>query len=117
MTSGAPSTILNVDDTEVARYTKHRTLSHAGFKVVDAVSGGQALELIDSLHPDLVLLDVRLPDINGIEVCRIIKARWPSTVVLHPASESCAWHAWRWRRGSSHSSAQETAMARAAQVR
>ena len=84
MTSGAPSTILNVDDTEVARYTKHRTLSHAGFKVVDAVSGGQALELIDSLHPDLVLLDVRLPDINGIEVCRIIKARWPSTVQLSP---------------------------------
>lgn len=86
MTSGAPSTILNVDDTEVARYTKHRTLSHAGFKVVDAVSGGQALELIDSLHPDLVLLDVRLPDINGIEVCRIIKARWPSTVVLQTSA-------------------------------
>jgi DNA-binding response OmpR family regulator len=86
MTPGSPSTILNVDDTEVARYTKHRTLSHAGFTVVDAVSGGQALEKVESIRPDLVLLDVRLPDINGIEVCRIIKARWPSTVVLQTSA-------------------------------
>lgn len=86
MTAGAPSTILNVDDTEVARYTKHRTLAHAGFTVVDAASGGQALEMVESIRPDLVLLDVRLPDINGIEVCRIIKARWPSTVVLQTSA-------------------------------
>ncbi len=86
MTLGSPSTILNVDDTEVARYTKNRTLTHAGFKVMDAVSGGQALEMVESIRPDLVLLDVRLPDINGIEVCRIIKARWPSTVVLQTSA-------------------------------
>lgn len=85
-TTGAPPTILNVDDTEVARYTKNRTLTHAGFKVVDAGTGGQGLDLVETLRPDLVLLDVRLPDINGIEVCRIIKARWPSTVVLQTSA-------------------------------
>ena len=84
--NGAPPTILNVDDTEVARYTKNRTLTHAGFTVVDAGTGGQGLELVETLRPALVLLDVRLPDINGIEVCRIIKARWPNTVVLQTSA-------------------------------
>lgn len=80
------SLILNVDDTEAARYAKHRTLTHAGFLVEDAGSGAEALHKVEALRPDLVLLDVRLPDISGIEVCKQIKQRWPATAVLQTSA-------------------------------
>jgi DNA-binding response OmpR family regulator len=84
--NAASMTILNADDNEVARYTKNRTLRHAGFNVVDAVSGAEALEFMESLHPPLVLLDVKLGDISGIEVCKIIKKKWPGTIVLQTSA-------------------------------
>ena len=67
------STILNVDDTEAQRYATSRVLRHAGFKVEEASSGKQALEMAAN-QPDLVILDVNLPDISGFEVCRRIRA-------------------------------------------
>ena len=66
--------ILNVDDNDGARYAKTRILSRAGFNVIEAGTGTTALERVRAESPDLVLLDVKLPDINGLEVCRQIKA-------------------------------------------
>ena len=66
--------ILNVDDNDGARYAKTRILQSAGFRVVEAENGTDALAFVLRDEPDLVLLDVKLPDINGIEVCRRIKA-------------------------------------------
>jgi len=66
--------ILNVDDNDGARYAKTRILQSAGFRVVEAENGTDALDIARRDEPDLVLLDVKLPDINGIEVCRRIKA-------------------------------------------
>jgi PAS domain S-box-containing protein len=66
--------ILNVDDNDGARYAKTRILQSAGFRVVEAENGTDALAFVRRDEPDLVLLDVKLPDINGIEVCRRIKA-------------------------------------------
>ncbi|MFZ6647686.1 response regulator [Undibacterium sp. TJN25] len=74
--------ILNVDDEHGARYAKTRVLQNAGFTVIEAVNGTQALEMVQSHDPDLVLLDVRLPDINGLEVCRRIKSDPASAAVL-----------------------------------
>ncbi len=68
------SLILNVDDNEGARYAKSRMLIRAGFKVIEAASGSAALARARADNPDLVLLDVKLPDINGMEVCRQLKA-------------------------------------------
>nr|WP_315402044.1 response regulator [uncultured Duganella sp.] len=65
--------ILNVDDNDGARYVKTRILQGAGFKVVEAANGTDGLALARQMLPALVLLDVKLPDINGIEVCRRIK--------------------------------------------
>ena len=56
---------------------KGRTLRHAGYEVVDAACGADALALTEQLRPALVVLDVRMPDMSGIEVCRSIKQRWP----------------------------------------
>ena len=78
--------ILNVDDTEGARYAKGRSLRHAGFEVVDASCGREALALVEQLRPPLVVLDVHMPDISGIEVCKIIKKRWPKTMVLQTSA-------------------------------
>jgi DNA-binding response OmpR family regulator/two-component sensor histidine kinase len=78
--------ILNVDDTEGARYAKARSLQHAGFEVIDATNGTDALRKVEELRPALVVLDVHLPDLNGIEVCKIIKQRWPQTMVLQTSA-------------------------------
>jgi PAS domain S-box-containing protein len=65
--------ILNVDDTPSSRYTKTRILRQAGYRVIEASSGEEALRAVREESPSLVLCDVNLPDISGIEVCRAIK--------------------------------------------
>jgi light-regulated signal transduction histidine kinase (bacteriophytochrome) len=71
--------ILNVDDHEAGRYARTRILTRAGFQVEEASTGQQALIAVRERPPDLVLLDINLPDIDGFEVCRQIKN--------HPESE------------------------------
>jgi DNA-binding response OmpR family regulator len=66
--------ILNVDDNAGARHAKTRLLLNAGFCVEEAADGETALSMADELMPALVVLDVKLPDISGHEVCRRIKA-------------------------------------------
>src|SRR5215510_14410879 len=70
--------ILNVDDFEPGLYAKSRVLRLAGFDVREAMTGEDTLRLAKELKPDLVLLDVHLPDVSGIEVCRRMKTD-PST--------------------------------------
>ncbi len=65
--------ILNVDDNDGARYAKTRILTLAGFKVIEANCGSEALTKAHHYSPNLILLDVKLPDINGLEVCRQLK--------------------------------------------
>ena len=77
-----PTLILNVDDNDGARYAKTRILQSAGFDVVEASNGTDALNVVKRGGVALVLLDVKLPDINGIEVCRRIKADPDSAMVL-----------------------------------
>ena len=65
--------ILNVDDNDGARYAKTRILTLSGFKVIEANCGSEALTKAQNNSPNLILLDVKLPDINGLEVCRQLK--------------------------------------------
>ena len=78
-------TILVVDDNEAERYYVSRVLSKAGFEVREAATGLEALRFAESSLPDLITLDIRLPDLNGLEVCRRLKGN-PATrdvPVLH----------------------------------
>jgi len=75
--------ILVVDDTEAARYTTARVLQHAGFAVTEAASGQAALDRIAEGGFDVVVLDVKLPDISGYDVCQRIKRDRPDIMVLH----------------------------------
>lgn len=74
--------ILNVDDTAALRYAKGRALRQAGFTVFDAATGREALQITDMERPDLILLDVKLPDMSGHDVCRIVKKTHPGTMVI-----------------------------------
>lgn len=82
MATPLPALILNVDDNEVGRYTKTRALRRADFRILEARTGQEALQLVRAHQPDLVLLDVKLPDISGLEVCQIIKREFPTILVL-----------------------------------
>jgi PAS domain S-box-containing protein len=74
--------VLNVDDDAANRYVKTRSLMLGELEVIEADSGSSALSLIAHRHPSLVLLDINLPDVGGLEVCRRIKADWPDIVVI-----------------------------------
>lgn len=74
--------ILNVDDDAGARRAKTRILRLAGYEVREAGCGCDALAQVQRYLPDLVLLDVKLPDIDGLEVCRRIKEDDASASVL-----------------------------------
>ena len=82
--------ILNVDDYEAGRYARSRLLKQAGYQVAEAGTGERALELAASLRPLLVLLDVNLPDMSGLEVCRKIKSdpELGSTLVLQVSASA-----------------------------
>ncbi|GGY77523.1 response regulator [Pseudoduganella plicata] len=81
--------ILNVDDYAQARYVKTRLLRNAGFVVAEAGNGQEAISMAAALLPSLMLLDVRLPDIDGIEVCRRIMAD-PATCAIRVIHISAA---------------------------
>ena len=66
--------ILSVDDNEASRYAIARTLKQVGFRVTDAATGHEGLRRARTDTPDLILLDVKLPDIDGFEVSRQLKA-------------------------------------------
>ena len=68
-------TLLVVDDTQVGRMLVERMLQHDGHRVVGAGSGAEALEILDQLSPDVVILDINMPEMNGFELCRRIRAR------------------------------------------
>ena len=74
--------ILVVDDEEVVRLCLDRTLSSAYCEVETVPSGNDALELLEGRAFDVVLLDLRMPGLHGMEVLRAIKQKWPRSEVI-----------------------------------
>jgi DNA-binding response OmpR family regulator/DNA-binding CsgD family transcriptional regulator len=66
-------TVLVVDDTPETLGFLTDTLDHAGFTVLIATDGDSALDLVDQITPDLVLMDAVMPTMNGFEACRRLK--------------------------------------------
>lgn len=79
-----PIRIVIAEDHAVVREGTRRILEqHSGFQVVgEAADGREAVELVDRLRPDVAIIDIAMPDMNGIEATREIKARQPGTSVL-----------------------------------
>jgi DNA-binding NarL/FixJ family response regulator len=84
--------VLVVDDQAVFRQVARDVVEATpGFEAVGEASGGQeALRAVESLAPGLVLLDVRMPEMNGIEVARRLTATHPETVVVLVTIEDVA---------------------------
>jgi two-component system, NarL family, invasion response regulator UvrY len=80
----APVSVLLVDDQAPFRMAARAVVRRAeGFELVgEASSGVEAIELVDSLEPELVLMDINMPEMNGVEATRRIVATHPDTVVF-----------------------------------
>lgn len=91
MTHRMQATILTVDDERDVLELIRFHLSKAGYDVIQATSGREALEVIRCRAPDLVLLDLMLPDIDGFGVCEILR-RQPATATI-PIVIVSAWAA------------------------
>jgi DNA-binding NtrC family response regulator len=76
------STILVVDDEYLIRWTLETSLSQAGFRVITASTCAEALEAVGSDRPDLVLLDLKLPDGDGMTLMGRIKEERPDVLVI-----------------------------------
>ena len=73
--------VLVVDDQEGVRYSLELLLRH-GYQIDTAENGMQALELLQEIEFDLVVLDLQMPGLHGTDVLREIKKKWPDTEVL-----------------------------------
>lgn len=75
--------ILIVDDQARAR-SSLRVLVNAWLqtRASEAATGAEAVRQVEELHPDVVLMDARMPEMDGIEATRLIKARWPEVHVI-----------------------------------
>ena len=78
--------VLVVDDDAAGRYVKAHILRKAGYTIAEAANGMDAIEQCCAAVPDLVLLDMRLPDIHGVDVCRRIKATHPAIAILQTSA-------------------------------
>lgn len=84
----ATSTVLVVDDEKTLRETVAYELEQEGYRVVRAADGRRALELFRAEKPDLVLLDLMMPELSGIEVCRILRNESDVPIIMLTAKSS-----------------------------
>ena len=76
------ASILIVDDEEVVRRSHLRSLAGTGCRTRAAEDGSEALRFMEQQPFDVVLLDLRMPDLDGLDVLKIIKQRWPESEVV-----------------------------------
>jgi two-component system, OmpR family, response regulator MprA len=77
-----PERILVVDDDELVRRMLARTLAAEGFQVEGVADGGAALAAVERSAPDLVVLDVTMPGVDGLAVCRRLRAKGMTGSIL-----------------------------------
>lgn len=76
------TTIVIADDEASVRELLKRIVGEAGYQVYLAADGREALELVSTYRPSLVLLDIKMPGMSGIEVLQQIGMNWPDTCVV-----------------------------------
>jgi DNA-binding response OmpR family regulator len=77
-----PSRLLVVDDDQLVRDIVCRVLTSAGYEVMVASEGEEALRALETNSADAVIVDIFMPKMDGLEVIREIRNRWPSVGIL-----------------------------------
>lgn len=97
------NTVLVVDDDLTQQLIIFKLLSKMGLRVILAADGVEALELVQAYSPQLVILDVILPRMNGFEVCRRIKSNHtpqkPVVLMYSNKTEECDFY-WGSKQGA-----------------
>lgn len=78
----ASLTLMLVDDEEIVRVSTADELRDRGYEVMDFDNGVEALAFLEHHPVDVVISDIRMPGMDGLELLRAIKTRWPQTVVM-----------------------------------
>jgi len=81
-------TVLVADDNEVAQRLCKRVLEKAGYPVLIAADGLQAVDIALNQHPAMILMDVAMPGIDGLEAMRRIKAQVPTMPIVVASAHS-----------------------------
>ncbi|MGP5496132.1 response regulator transcription factor [Corynebacterium flavescens] len=83
--------ILVVDDDEAVRGSLRRSLKFNGFDVLTASDGEEAVEVVNSENPELLILDVMMPKMDGLEVCRTLRGEgWDRPILILTARDGVA---------------------------
>ena len=86
------STVLIVDDEEIVRRAHLRSLEETGCQARVAEDGNAAIRVMEQEPADVILLDLRMPGLDGMDVLKTIKTRWPDSEVVvitgYPSIES-----------------------------
>ena len=75
-------TILVVDDEPQIRRVLRATLSRNGYDIIEAKDGQEAVEMVVREHPDLILLDVNMPEMSGLEACHKIRLSFSGPIIM-----------------------------------
>jgi len=78
----AKKKVLIVDDEYLIRYSLKKLIEREGYAVFTAGSGHEALRLFEEQRPDIVILDIRLPDSNGLSLLKTIKESCPAVATI-----------------------------------
>src|SRR6202023_4218340 len=76
------TTILVVDDEAQIRRVLRATLSRNGYEVIEAKSGQEAIEMVVTERPELILLDVNMPGMSGLEACNKIRMSFDGPIIM-----------------------------------
>jgi CheY-like chemotaxis protein/Mn-dependent DtxR family transcriptional regulator len=88
MPTAAQKTILVVDDSIVIRKMVEIALENENYSVVSVATGKEAFSFLDGKDPDLVILDIMLPDVNGLDILKVIKTKKNIPVVMLSAKDT-----------------------------
>jgi len=77
-----PFTILLAEDEEASRFLYSEELSEAGYKVLTAENGLQALGILEDVHVDLLMTDIKMPDMHAMEMIPRVRADHPNLPII-----------------------------------
>jgi two-component system KDP operon response regulator KdpE len=83
-----PGTILVVDDEAQIRRVLRSTLSSNGYDILEAKNGAEAIQTVIRARPDLILLDVNMPEMSGLETCRKLRFSFEGPIIMVTVRDS-----------------------------